>query len=88
MAKQKQRIIEAYCWRPIKRVKNPLGHKQKQVVTGGCVVGLFEPKTSKVEWFGVGTAKIIPDTRKGIKEISRMIGKKRSIRQPYYGGKS
>lgn len=64
----KGRIVEAYCWKPVKRAKNPLNGK-KQFVAGGCMIG-FEEK-GKIKWTGAGTVKLIPISRKDLKQISK-----------------
>jgi len=70
---RKGRIIEAYCWRPILCRKNPLGEKECMRVAGGCIIGVSVGK--KTEYFGAGTIKMIPVSRKDIKAIARDLKK-------------
>lgn len=78
---KRQRIIEVYTSKPIKRVKNPLGHKKKQFVAGSCLVATAEPKTRAVRYSGAGTVKIIPVSHKDFKAITSGMKKRRKRRR-------
>lgn len=67
MAK-KQRIVEAYCHRPVLSRKNPLGDKRKMKVAGGCILAISE-YGKPVKYMGVGTVKVIPVSKNMIKGV-------------------
>lgn len=66
----KERIIEAYCWKPVKTRRNPLGEKGSMKLAGGCLIAIVEAK-KPTEIYGAGTVKIIPVSRRIIKNLAK-----------------